>query len=124
MGRPGSNKVGKVTRKVELRTRRIRLTPALCRQQLTEVVIENFEAANKLLRSARHGGEYGPATLAQARKQRVICYNELRRRGVPREDLDYEPDQTEVAEPSETLSSGAPELSAGGGADPGVRPAP
>jgi len=47
--------------------------PAWCRQQLTEVVVENFEAANKLLRAARNGTKIGPATLARAQKQRGTC---------------------------------------------------
>ena len=96
---------------------RVRLTPALARQQANEVVIENFEAANKVLREARLGRPTGPATLWRARKQRFICYNELIKRGFDREALDYEPPPAPV---SEEVSDGASELAAGGGSGSGA----
>ena len=102
------------------RSPRVRLTPAWCRQQLTEVVVENFEAANQLLRGARQGAKVGPATLVRAQRQRATCYNELVRRGVSREDLDYEPEDPEVSEP---VPAGAGERQAGGGIGPGARAA-
>src|SRR5688572_27794737 len=94
---------------------RVRLTPAIARQQANEVVIENFEAANKVLREARLGRPTGPATLWRARKQRFICYNELVRRGYSRDDLDYEPPPPPT---SEEISDGAGVSSAGGSLDP------
>lgn len=71
---------------------RARLTPALCRRQTTEVVIENYEAAMRLLELHRQQPRKVTfSTLARARRQRAICYNELIRRGHDREALEYVP---------------------------------
>jgi hypothetical protein len=75
---------------------RIRLTPAICRRQQTEIVIENFENANKRLRAHNAGRPIGPLTLMRAKKQKAICRTELLRRGIPKDDLDYEPATAEA----------------------------
>jgi len=71
---------------------RLRLTPALCRRQAKEIVIENYEAAVKVLLTYERGVAVAPSVLAKAKRQRSICFNELRRRGFTADELDYVPE--------------------------------
>lgn len=67
-----------------------RLTPAHVRKQDRSIVMENYESAVAVLKTAnRDPGSVLPATLARAKKQYRLCRADLLRRQVPAEDLDY-----------------------------------
>lgn len=70
-----------------------RLTPSICRRQDKRIVIDNYEAAIKVLMTHEQGVHpVKPSEVDRAKKQRAICYNDLRRRGMSEAELDYEPE--------------------------------
>lgn len=85
------------------------LTPACCRKQETQIVVENYESAVKVLMTHEGGKHYvGPLTVMRAKKQRSICYNELKRRGYSGDELNYvptfEPHEIDPVKPAEDLT--------------------
>lgn len=104
-----------------MRHKKKRLTLQHCRRQTNEVVVENFEAAQNVLRYHKAGNDVKPEVLAEARVQLQICRQVLLKRGFDKDALDYEPEEMPKAEAlipvGETISEPTGGIEVGGSAD-------